>query len=116
MKCSSRQLQCQLWLWYANFLCLALVLEVILLGFNFARHGMRVYPMALWGVKIIFRLIARQLVKYYIKDLATAPPNTVEAQFYAGVPRMYQYSTEYLAAAANGASAGSSSKKKELKY
>ena len=82
---------------------------------NFSRHGMRVYPMAAWGVKIIFRLIARQLVKYYIKDLAAAPPNTVEAQFYAGVPRMYQYSSEYLAA--TGSSSGpTSSKKKELKY
>ena len=77
---------------------------------------MRVYPMAAWGVKIIFRLIARQLVKYYIKDLAAAPPNTVEAQFYAGVPHMYQCSSEYLTATTGSSSGTTSSKKRELKY
>ena len=76
---------------------------------------MRVYPMAVWGVKIIFRLIARQLVKYYIKDLAAAPPNTVEAQFYAGTPRMYQYSSEYLAST-DSHDISTLRKKNELKY
>ena len=112
---SASRSKCQFWLWYANLLCLVLVLEIGLLVANFSRHGMRVHPMAMWGVKVIFRLIARQLVKYYIKDLSTAPPNTVESQFYAGIPRMYRYSSEYLATP--GSHNGTASRKKnELKY